>query len=130
MKNRKRTAQGLTVLGSVVLFLSAAFHGFGAFPPISAALHASGIDPMIARALQAVWLMASSHWTVVGIIALVACFARSGPRRLILLLCGLVPLIDAVGGYAAIGLFIGDELLVVAAVAILSAAALLPSTEI
>ena len=77
--------------------------------------------------MQAVWEMAAWHWLVIGILTLVACFARSGPRRLILLLCGLLPLVDAIAGYAAIGPFIGDELLAVAGAAILAAAALLPA---
>jgi hypothetical protein len=127
MGQSKRVAQGFAILGGVVLFLSAGLHGIAAFPQISAALRASGLDAPIARAMQAVWEMAAWHWLVIGILTLVACLARSGPRRLILLLCGLVPLVDAIAGYAAIGLFIGDELLAVAGVAILAAAALLPA---
>ena len=50
------------------------------------------------------------------------------PRRALLLLCGLVVFLDAAGAYFAIGLFIGDELLAVAAIAFLAGAALLPSS--
>jgi hypothetical protein len=129
VNNRKRIAQGLTVLGSIVLFASAAFHSAGGYPQISAAMHASGLQPPLVRALQAIWVMAAWHWIGIGTIALVACFARTGPRRLILLLCGLLPLVDAIAGYVSIGPFIGDEMLTVAAVAILGGLALLPNAE-
>ena len=71
--------------------------------------------------------MLSFHWTALGVLILVAGFARVPPRRLILVLCGLIPLGDAIAGYLAVGLFIGDELLAGAALAIFLAALLFPS---
>jgi hypothetical protein len=127
MAHRKRIAQGLAVLGSVILFLSAAFHGIAAFPQISAALRASGLAAPLIRAMLSIWEMAAWHWLGLGIVTLVACFARSGPRRLILFLCGIMSLGDAIGGYAAVGPFIGDELLTAAGISILAAAVLLPT---
>ena len=127
MAHRKEIAQGLAVLGSVILFLSAVFHGIAAFPQISAALQASGLATPLARAMRSIWETAAWHWFGLGIITLVACFARSGPRRVILFLCGIMPLGDAIGGYVAVGPFIGDELLTAAGISILAAAMLLPA---
>jgi len=128
MQNRKRTAQALVVLGSLVLFVGAALHGIAGYREVFAALRGTDVPPRLISVFKAVWLFVSWHWIAVDIFALIAAFARQSPRRTILLLCGLVPLVDAVGAYSAIGLFIGDELLAVAALAFLASAALFPPT--
>jgi hypothetical protein len=126
MQNRKQIAQALVAVGSLVLFTGAALHGISGYRVAFAALQGADIPHPIISAFEAVWLFASWHWIAVDIFALIAAFARTSPRRTILLLCGLVPLVDAAGAYAAIGLFIGDELLAVAALAFLASAALFP----
>jgi len=126
MQNRKRIAQALAAIGSLVLFISAALHGIGGVREGFGALRGTGLPHPLISAFEAVWLFASWHWIAVGVLALIAAFARTSPRRTILLLCGLVPLVDAVGAYYALGLFIGDELLAVAALAFLASAALFP----
>ena len=126
MQNRKRIAQGLVALGSLVLFVAAALHGILGYRAVFAALHGIDAPPRIISALKVVWLMVSWHWIAVGILALIAAFARTWPRRAILPICALVALVDAAGAYSAIGLFIGDELLAVAALALLAGAALFP----
>jgi hypothetical protein len=110
----------------VVLFAGAALHGVLGYPAVSGALHGTGVPPGMISALKVVWLMVSWHWIAVDILALIAAFARTWPHRAILLLCGLVALVDAAGAYSALGLFIGDELLAVAALALLASAALFP----
>jgi hypothetical protein len=126
MRNRKRIAQALVALASLALIVAAALHGILGYPAVSGALHATDVPQRMISALKAVWLFVSWHWVAVDIFALMAAFARTSPRRAILLLCGLVPLVDAVGAYSALGLFIGDELLAVAALAFLASAALFP----
>jgi len=126
MQNHKRLAQTLVVLGSLALFAGAALHGILGYPAVSRALHATDVPQRMISALKAVWLFVSWHWIAVDIFALIAAFAQKSPRRTILLLCGLVPLVDAAGAYYALGLFIGDELLAVAALAFLASAALFP----
>jgi len=126
MQNRKRIAQALVVLGSLVLLAGATLHGIGGYQVAFGALGRTGLPHRIIGALKAVWLFASWHWIAVDIFALIAAFARTRPRRVILLLCGLVPLVDAAGAYVAVGLFIGDELLALAALAFLAGAALFP----
>jgi len=128
MQNRKRIAQALVVLGSLVLFVCAALHGIGGYREAFPALQGTEVPHGVISAFKAVWLFVSWHWIAVGIFALIAAFARTSPRRTILLLCGLVPLVDAAGAYCALGPFIGDELLTVAALAFLAGAALFPPT--
>jgi hypothetical protein len=126
MQNRKRIAQALVALGSIALFVGAALHAIAGYPAVSAALQGTEVPHRLISAFKAVWLFASWHWIAVDMFALIAAFARTSPRRAILLLCGLVPLVDAAGAYSALGLFIGDELLAVAALAFLASAALFP----
>jgi hypothetical protein len=126
MQNRKRTAQALVALGSLVLLVAAALHGIAGYRAAFGALGGTGVPNRIIPAFKAVWLFVSWHWIAVDIFALIAAYARTSPRRAILLLCGLVPLVDAAGAYSAIGLFIGDELLAVAALAFLASALLFP----
>jgi len=128
MQNRKRIAQALVALGSLVLFVGAALHGIAGYREVFGALRGTDVPPRLISVFKTVWLFVSWHWIAVGIFALIAAYARTSPRRTILLLCGLVPLVDAAGAYSAIGLFIGDELLAVAALAFLASAALFPPT--
>jgi len=126
MQNRRRIAQALVALGSLVLFIGAALHGIAGYRIAFGAVQGADIPHPILSAFKAVWLFVSWHWIAMDIFALIAAFARTSPRRTILLLCGLVPLVDAAGAYSAIGFFIGDELLTVAALAFLTSAALFP----
>ena len=124
MQNRKRVAQALIVLGSLVLFLVGAVHGLAGYPQISGALAGTAIPGKIIGGLKLVWLLASWHWITLGIIALVLAFSKTALRRALLLLCGFIVLADAALAFAAVGPFIGDELLTVAAIALLAGAAL------
>jgi hypothetical protein len=126
MQNRKRIAQGLVALGSLALLVCAALHGIAGYHAVFGALQGTDVPPRLIPAFKAVWLFVSWHWIAVDIFALIAAYGQTSPRRTILLLCGLVPLVDAAGAYYAIGLFIGDELLAVAALAFLASAALFP----
>jgi hypothetical protein len=129
MRGRKRIAQALVVVGSLALFVVGAVHAIAAYPEISSALATTNLAAAIISALKLAWLFASWHWITLGIIALVVAFGKAAPRRVLLLLCGLVVLLDAVLAYAKVGAFIGDELLTVAAVALLAGAALFPSAQ-
>jgi len=126
MQNRERIAKALVILGSVVLFAGAALHGIAGYRQVFRVLQGTEIPPRMVSVFKVVWLFPSWHWIAVGVFALIAAYARISPRRAILLLCGLVPLVDAAGACYAIGPFIGDELLAVAALAFLASAALFP----
>jgi hypothetical protein len=127
MQTRRRIAQGLVILGSAVLFLSAAFHGLLAYPQIVNAITGKVADPFVVGALKSIWLIVSWHWIVIGVIALVASFGPFAPRKVILSLCGLAAIVDAVAAFVGVGLFAGDASLTVAGIAILAGAALFPT---
>jgi hypothetical protein len=129
MQTRKRIAQALVVLGSLVLFVVGAVHGFAGYPEISRALAGTAIPGKVIGGLKLVWLLASWHWITLGVIALVLAFSEAALRRALLLLCGFIVLVDAALAFAAVGPFIGDKLLTVAAVALLAGAALFPAAQ-
>jgi hypothetical protein len=127
MKGRKRTAQVLAILGSVILFAGAALHSVLGSRVVFAALDASNGPPDIVHGLKAVWLIVAWHWTVIGIVAIAAAFSQLRIRRAVVLLCGIVLLADGAGMYAALGIFIGNAMIFAAAIAFLAGAALFPS---
>lgn len=124
MTNRKRSAQALAILGAVAMLVSAAFHGTLGYQGIVAALAGKGVDPTVVAALKAIWLIVSWHWLAIATLVLASSFGRMAPWRVVLLVCGIAVIGDALGAFAAIGIFVGDELLAVAGVSILAAAAL------
>lgn len=126
MNKRKRGAQSLAILGTVALLVSAAFHGTLGYQGVVAALAGKAIDPQIVSALKAIRQIVGWRWIATAILAFAASFGRTAPWRVILVVCGIAVIGDAVGAFAAIGLFAGDELLTTAGVAILAAAALFP----
>jgi hypothetical protein len=124
MKNRERTARGLVILGSLLLFAAAALHGFAGYPFLSRALSTVNLNSFLQGGLRALWLLVSWHWVAVGVIALVLCFGGATQRKPLLLICGLLVLVDAIGVFIGVGFFLGDETLGVAGLAFLLAAAL------
>lgn len=125
----QRIAQALVALGSLVLFAACALHGIFGYRGIFDALRGTTAPQDVVRGLKAVWFIIAWHWAVIGIIALVAAFSRLQFRRVIVFLCGIVLLADAAGMYAALGVFIGNEVIFASAVAFLAGAALFPAAQ-
>jgi hypothetical protein len=129
MNNRERIARGLVVIGSLILFASAALHGFAGYPVLSRGLATANLKPFLGGGVKAFWLLGSWHWTALGVIALAVAFRGTALRRFLILMCGLVVLVDAVGTVVAVGFFPGNELLSLGGLAILSGAALLEGSH-
>jgi hypothetical protein len=129
MQTRRRVAQAIASLGSLILIAGAGLHSVLGSRVIFGALQGTTMPQDIIRGLKAVWLVVGWHWIVMGVVALVAAFVRTAPHRAILLLCGIIALADAAGIYAALGIFIGNEMIFASAVAFLAAAALFPPAQ-
>ena len=127
MQTRKRIAQALVVVGNVALFVLGYGHTKGGLPVVSKTVSDAKASPFFAAGLKTLWVLMSWHWVVFGVIALTAAFGKRAPHRVALFLCGLAILVDAAATVARVGWFIGNELLAVAAVAILGATALFPA---
>ncbi|HEV1995205.1 MAG TPA: hypothetical protein VGR03_12825 [Candidatus Acidoferrum sp.] len=124
MKNRERIARGLVVIGSLSLFAPAALRDFTGYPMLSRALGTVNPRPFLEGSSRAFWHLLSWHWVVIGVLALVVSYGGTKLRKFAVLLCGLLAFMDAIGTIIAVGLFLGNELLILAALAFLAAAVL------
>ena len=129
MQTRKRIAQALTCLGSLILFVGAALHSTLGYRAIFGPLQGTTAPQENVQGLKTIWFLYAWHGVATGIAALLAGFVRKAPHRAILLFCGIVELVDAAGIYAVLGIFIGDEISFSCAVALLAAAALFPAPQ-
>jgi len=111
MSRRNRAARILVVLGSIVLFASAAVHSLAAYPGLSSALSASNLSARLGGALRAVFLMAGWDWIVLAIVALLAAFTETKLRKTLVLFCGAAILVETLLTLAFIGVFLGNEMI-------------------
>lgn len=125
----KRIGRALACLGSLILFVGAALHSTLGYRAIFGPLQGTAAPQENVQGLKTIWFLYAWHGVAIGIVALLAAFVRGLPHRAILLVCGIITLGDAAGIYAALGVFIGDEISFSCAVAFLAAAALFPSEQ-
>lgn len=126
MQKRERTARGFVILGSFILFATAALHGFAGYPALSRALSTANLGPFLNSGLRALWLLVSWHWLAFGVVAVVVAFKGRTAWRFVLLTCGLVGLVDAIGLLVAVGFFVGDLMMGLSGLVIICGAILLP----
>jgi hypothetical protein len=129
MQSRKRTAQFLVCLGSLIMIAGCALHSTLGYRAIFGPLDQIAAAHELVHGLKSIWFIFAWHGVVIGILALIAAFVRTAPHRPILFLCGIVPLADSIVMYAFLGPFIGDEIVFASAVAFLAAAALFPASQ-
>lgn len=129
MQTRKRIAQVLASVGSLILFVGAALHSTLGYHAIFGPLQGTTAPQENVQGLKTIWFLYAWHSVAIGIVALLAAFVQRLPHRAILLVCGIITLGDAAGIYAVLGVFVGDEISFSCAVAFLAAAALFPSEQ-
>ncbi len=111
MGGRSKAARAFVILGSVVLFASAALHCVGGYKVGFPALNASNLDPSLKIGFRVVFLSLAWHWAVVAIVALVAGVTQTRLRKTLVLICGLAVLLEAAVGASMMGFFIGNEMI-------------------
>jgi hypothetical protein len=115
MSGRNKAARAFVILGSVVLFASAALHFFGGYTQIFPLYAASNLSPRLKEAFRVVFLSLGWHWVVTAVVALLAGVTETRLRKVLLLTCGLAVLIEAAVAVSMMGFFIGNELIGTAA---------------
>ena len=115
MNRRNKAARVFVILGSVVLFASAALHCFAGYNNIFPALTTSNLNPGLQAAFRVVFLSLGWHWLVTAIVALLAGVTETRLRKTLVLLCGLAVLLEAGVGASMMGFFIGNEMIGAAA---------------
>lgn len=111
MDGRNKTARAFVILGSVVLFASAALHFLAGYSQGFPALNASNLNPLLKVGFQVVFLSLGWHWVVIAVVALLAGVTQTRLRKVLVLLCGLALLFEATAGAIMMGFFIGNELI-------------------
>jgi len=125
MDSGNRVARILVILGTVVLLLSVTLHTFASQKVAFPALAASNLSSGMQAALRVVFVSVGWHWLVIAVVTLIALFAQSRAGKMIVLVCGLATLLEAVGGAFSMGIFIGNEMIGAAGLLILLGAVLL-----
>ncbi len=120
MSGRNEAARVFVILGSVVLFASAALHCFAGFSKVFQALTTSNLNPGLQAAFRVVFLSLGWHWLLTAIVALLAGVTETRLRKMLVLLCGLAVLLEAGVGASMMGFFIGNEMIGAAALLLVS----------
>jgi hypothetical protein len=115
MSGRNKAARAFVILGSVVLFVSAALHFFGGYTQVFPLYAASNLSPFVKEASRVVFLSLGWHWIVTGLVALLAGVTETRLRKAVVLICGVAVLIEAGVGASMMGFFIGNEMIGTAA---------------
>jgi CHASE2 domain-containing sensor protein len=115
MSGRNEAARVFVILGSVVLFASAALHCFAGYSKVFQALTTSNLNPGLQAAFRVVFLSLGWHWLLTAIVALLAGVTETRLRKMLVLLCGLAVLLEAGVGASMMGFFIGNEMIGAAA---------------
>ncbi len=118
MSGRNEAARVFVILGSVVLFASAALHCFAGFSKVFQALTTSNLNPGLQAAFRVVFLSLGWHWLLTAIVALLAGVTETRLRKMLVLLCGLAVLLEAGVGASMMGFFIGNEMIGAAALSL------------
>ena len=124
MSGRNKAARACVILGSVVLFASAALHFFGGYTQVFPLYGASNLSPRLKVAFRVVFLSLGWHWAVTAVVALLAGITETRLRKVLVLTCGLAVLIEAGISASMMGFFIGNELIGTAALLLLCAGTL------
>lgn len=116
MTGRNTAGRILVTIGAVILLASAALHFFGGYHAGFPALASSNLDPGLQAAFRVVFLAVGWHWILLSTMALVAAFSGIALRKFVVLVCGVGVLIEAAAGAAAMGFFVGNEMIGLAAI--------------
>ena len=129
MNSRNKAARVFVLLGSVVLFASAALHCFAGYSKVFPAFSASNLNPGLQAAFRVVFLSLGWHWLVPAIVALLAGVTETRLRKGLVLLCGVAVLLEAGVGASMMGLFIGNEMIGAAALLLVCGGLLFDQSE-
>ncbi len=120
-----KTARGLIVAGSAILFVTALLHGSG-YWQLSDEIVRSNAIPLVISAFKALWLVFSAHLIVLSLVFVAASRIPGGKR--IILIGVLIPAFDIVLLAHFMGLFFfGTIAVALAGVLLLAGGTMLPS---
>jgi hypothetical protein len=124
MNRRNQAARIVVASGSISLIVLAVLHLRDFSKDMQ---HAAGLSAPLLGAFRAIFVLVGWQWIVVGVIAFFAAFRASNLRRVLILFCGFAVLVQAALTYTFMGVFLGTELMLVAAVLISAGGLLFPN---
>lgn len=109
-----KSSRILIWLGSVILTVTAIFHQTG-YSTVVRDTSAAGVTEFLRSVGQGLWLYATYHWLFIAALGVVVSLFPSRASVIVLLMSAAVVTGDALLLYAFVGPFIGELLLLVAA---------------
>lgn len=117
-----RYTRMMLVGAAVILILTAALHG-AAVLQLDRLISGPAVSELMRSAVRAVWLLYASHLVLIAAILIYAALRPGAVTGPLLVLCGLVPAVDALVTLTFVGAFPGNALLGLAAVLVFGAVA-------
>jgi len=118
-----KLARWLVIVGCVLSFGTALLHGYG-YKSVSSVISATNTPQILVAAFKCIWMVFSIQFIVLSAIAAVAMGSSRGKQ--LVLLCSLIPILDAGLMLYYIGPFIGAYCVIAVAVFMLAGGILLP----
>ena len=117
MSGRNEVARILVALGATGLFATAVLHLKDYWKDT---LSAANLSAPLQAEFRAIFLLVGWQWIVVAVIALLAAFTETKLRRVLVVFCGVAVLVEAALTLVHMGVFLGTELMGLAAILIIS----------
>jgi hypothetical protein len=122
-RDAMKLARTLVLVASVILFVTALFHGSG-YTMIARAMETSGTKPFIVAGVKGLWLAFSFHLIVLAVVVLVV--SRDSGAKQVIFLCALIPATDTVLLFHFVGVFVGTVSLAITTILLIAGALLFP----
>jgi hypothetical protein len=126
VSGRDAAAKVLAVAGALALLATAAGH---LKDYEKDTLRAAVLRPSMQAAFRAMHLLVGWQWIVLAMVALLAMSAETNLRAVLILFCGFAVLIEAALTFVNMGVFLGTELMILAAILTIGAGALFASSR-
>jgi hypothetical protein len=114
------------LIGAIALLGVAAFY-FATYLGLSIAVRNSGLTPFYQQTIRAMWLAFCLQACLLGALYTLVAFRPAAISRPVIVICGLLPMVEAVMMFSYTKSFVAMTLLTIAALFVLLGALLWPS---
>jgi hypothetical protein len=118
------------MLGSSAALIAIAVYYFFGYLGVSIAVGNNGLKPYYVQSIRALWLGFCLQSGLLGLLFALSALRPQAISRPVMVICGLLPMFEAVLLFSFTGSFVGMLLVSAAALLVLVAAALWPATPL
>jgi len=126
MSVRNTSFRGCMLIGAFALLGAAIFYGFS-YIGVSSVIRTANFTPFYAESIRALWIGFCLQAALLGVLLIVAAVRPHWISRPLVIICGLMPLAQAVLALSSTGSIVGMGLMFVAAIFVLIGALLWPT---